>query len=324
MNPKLVVTCALLSAAIAAAISFAFAVVSAPDPRSRASETGANAGSSSDLRARLDAVNEQLDRLQGRIDVLSSPLATPTSPRTELEPAPTSEVSPCDAHCVALRQQLDAISHRLEALENHIRFGAGLPEAKAAVPDGKRSWGPEQATGSPDSQNGSDQSSAWASLTEDDQDEWLVLSYEREVSATGIKVYENYKPGALSRVTIFTADGSEVEVWRGQDPTSADQQSGVSSIDFSGRYWTDRVKIYLDSRRVKGWNEIDAVALIDDSGRTLWATGAEASSTYASHSQTAKVTWRSSTNVDMMQKSGVLELFKSTPVKKPTSDGSQR
>jgi hypothetical protein len=317
MNPKLAVTCALLSAAIAAAISFAFALVSAPDPRSRAPETGGSATSSSDLRARLDAVSEQLDRLQARIDVVSAPLATPASPRTELDPAPASDVSVCDAHCVALRQQLDAISHRLEALENHIRFGAGLPEVKAAGQEGKRSWGPEQATGAPDSSAG-DQSTAWASLSEDDQDEWLVLSYERQVPATGIKVYENYKPGALSRVTIFTADGSEVEVWRGQDPTSADQEGGISSINFSGRYWTDRVKIYLDSRRVKGWNEIDAVALIDDAGRTLWATGAEASSTYASHSQTAKViTFRSGTSAESQR--GVLQLFKSTPLEKELS-----
>jgi hypothetical protein len=285
----------LLSAAVAAAMSFAFALVSAPEPRSsQATEANELAAPDRDLLARLDALSERLDRLETRSDVLSTPLSSPSSPRTELDatpPAPSEEPT-CDAHCVVIRQQIDAVTRRLEMLENHLRYGGALPEAKAEANQGKRSWGPEQATGAPDSQSGSDQSTAWASATEDDQDEWLVLSYEHEVAATGVKVYETYKPGALSRVTIFTADGSEVEVWRGQDPTSADQAGGVSSISFPGRYWTDRVKLYLNSRGVKGWNEIDAVALIDDGGRTSWAATADASSTYASRSQTASVSFR--------------------------------
>ena len=42
-----------------------------------------------------------------------------------------------------------------------------------------------------------------------------------------------------------------------------------------------RVRIELDSPGVNGWNEIDAVGLLDESGVTHWATSATASSTYA-------------------------------------------
>jgi hypothetical protein len=41
------------------------------------------------------------------------------------------------------------------------------------------------------------------------------------------------------------------------------------------------VKIYLASKDVPGWNEIDAVGLRDASQRTQWAVAAKASSTYA-------------------------------------------
>jgi len=40
-------------------------------------------------------------------------------------------------------------------------------------------------------------------------------------------------------------------------------------------------KIYVDSRGVPGWNEIDAVGLEDKDKQVIWATEATASSTYA-------------------------------------------
>ena len=45
-------------------------------------------------------------------------------------------------------------------------------------------------------------------------------------------------------------------------------------VDFE----TVRVKLYLDTKRVKGWNEIDAVGLLNERGETQWANAAQASS----------------------------------------------
>jgi hypothetical protein len=43
---------------------------------------------------------------------------------------------------------------------------------------------------------------------------------------------------------------------------------------------TSRVKIYLDSPRVSGWNEIDTVGLVDAAGKAQWPVNASASSSY--------------------------------------------
>ena len=43
---------------------------------------------------------------------------------------------------------------------------------------------------------------------------------------------------------------------------------------------TRRVKIYLDSPNFPGWNEIDAVGLIDVRGKRQWAERARSSSSY--------------------------------------------
>jgi hypothetical protein len=47
------------------------------------------------------------------------------------------------------------------------------------------------------------------------------------------------------------------------------------------KFKTKRVKVYIDSPSVAGWNEIDAVGLRDADGKTHWAAKAEASTTFA-------------------------------------------
>ena len=56
---------------------------------------------------------------------------------------------------------------------------------------------------------------------------------------------------------------------------------GLSEIPIRTNFKTNRVKIYLDSPSVPGWNEIDAVGLRDKAKKTHWAVAADASTTYA-------------------------------------------
>jgi hypothetical protein len=151
----------------------------------------------------------------------------------------------------------------------------------ASVQRAKRNWGPEQATGEPDTDAAGDIVTAWASASQDGQEEWLMTEYENFVTPTAVLVHETYNPGALFRVTVFKPDGEEVEVWKGADPTPTESGLGVSEIPVKVNFKTNRVKIYLDSPSVPGWNEIDAVGLRDKAKTTQWAVAAEASSTYA-------------------------------------------
>jgi hypothetical protein len=45
----------------------------------------------------------------------------------------------------------------------------------------------------------------------------------------------------------------------------------------------DAVIVYLDTTRVRGWNEIDAIEVVGRDGQRHWAASASASSTYAEH-----------------------------------------
>ena len=145
----------------------------------------------------------------------------------------------------------------------------------------KRPWGPEQATGEPDTNMAGDIVTAWASQSQDDQDEWLTLEYGDPITPTAVLVYETFNPGAVTRVTAFKLDGQEVELWKGQDPTTPDMEIGVSEIPVKVDFKTARVKLYVESTKVPGWNEIDAVGLRDKDKKLHWAVAADASSTYA-------------------------------------------
>jgi hypothetical protein len=151
-----------------------------------------------------------------------------------------------------------------------------------ATPKVKRQWGPEQVIGPPDTfPMAGDIVTAWASLTEDGQDEWLLLEYAEPVQPSAVLVYETYNPGALGRVTAFKLDGEEVEVWKGKDPTPVGKANGLSVIPVKVNFKTNRIKLYINSKDVPGWNEIDAVGLRDVKGKTHWVTAADASTTYA-------------------------------------------
>lgn len=159
-------------------------------------------------------------------------------------------------------------------------FETVLSAIDVAEAPAKRAWGPEQVTGPPDTPGAGDIQTAWASATEDGQDEWLELEYAEVIEPAVIIVHETYNPGALYRVTAFTAGGMQGELWTGKDPTPVGADRGVSQIKVEPILKTNRIRIYLKSKDVPGWNEIDAVGIKDTAGKTHWAVKATASSTY--------------------------------------------
>jgi hypothetical protein len=156
------------------------------------------------------------------------------------------------------------------------------PAASSHSPDGRlldRSWGPEQVVGQANTHNAGDISTAWASRQPDGGEEWLHVNYDRPVDISEVRVRETYNPGAIAKITAFLPTGQEVTIWEGTEPVGeAPVDSAFSPLT---RVQANSVKIYMDTRRVPGWNEIDAVELIGSDGTRQWANSATASSTYA-------------------------------------------
>lgn len=156
------------------------------------------------------------------------------------------------------------------------------PPASSHGPTGQlldRSWGPEQVVGPANTHQAGDISTAWASRRPDEGEEWLHVNYEQLVDIWEVRVRETYNPGAITKVTALLPNGQEVTIWEGTAPAA--QAPIETAFTPSTRVQANSVKIYMDTRRVPGWNEIDAVELIGADGTRQWATSVMASSTYA-------------------------------------------
>ena len=144
----------------------------------------------------------------------------------------------------------------------------------------RRGWDTDQLLGPPNTERYGDIRTAWASKTQDDQDEWLVLEYARAVTPKSVEIYETYNPGAVTKVTVFDERGVEKVAWTGVDPTPQGSPGGVSTIPLKTQAKTRRIKVYLASAAVPGWNEIDAVGLRHGKRGVQWAERAYSSSAY--------------------------------------------
>jgi hypothetical protein len=175
-----------------------------------------------------------------------------------------------------------ATAHPGWAKQQDHATAAGLLALAQAGAELKRPWGPEQATGAPDTPEPGDFQTAWASHTPDGQDEWLQLDYAQKIQAVAILVYESHNPGAVTQITVSQPGNQHQFAWKAKDPTPVGNPSGVSvfpvpqQVDFT----VTRVRLEIASTQVPGWNEIDAVGILDIHGKTHWATKATASSFY--------------------------------------------
>jgi hypothetical protein len=144
-------------------------------------------------------------------------------------------------------------------------------------------WSVEQATGPPNTTGPGDIRTAWASASPDSQQEWLLLEYESAVTPIAIHVHETYNPGAVVKVTHVPHFGLERALWEGTDPTQPSAGTGMSVLPVTAGIKTGRIKIYIDSPAVAGWNEIDAVGLeykVGSGTEIVWAKRAKASTSY--------------------------------------------
>ncbi len=88
------------------------------------------------------------------------------------------------------------------------------------TPQPKRPWGPEQATGAPDTPNAGDLQTAWASLLPDAGLEWLQVGFQKSVAIAEVRIRETFNPGAVCKVVALDEKDREQILWEGQDATS--------------------------------------------------------------------------------------------------------
>lgn len=104
---------------------------------------------------------------------------------------------------------------------------------------------------------------AWASESPDDQREFLVLGFTTPQTVKTIEIYETYNPGAVDSVFLRVSGTSNwKKVYSRPVVTDLPAESRIFTILLQETpFFTDAIRIAVNSPSVEGWNEIDAVAI---------------------------------------------------------------
>lgn len=153
---------------------------------------------------------------------------------------------------------------QLQALPPVRRFRFELSNIASSEYRTSGDYSASRATGAPDVTRSGDSLKAWASRLADSGPEWLERTYSNAVVATAVRVRQVFNPGAIQRIELLEAAGSSSTVFSGVDTNLYPSgQIAWFVVNFAPTAQpVKRVRLSLDSARVKGWNEIDAVQLV--------------------------------------------------------------
>lgn len=147
---------------------------------------------------------------------------------------------------------------------NAASFTQWAIDAKASSQYGSNSWSALQMTGAPNTypQHG-DKDTAWAPSYANSGMEWVELTYPEAVVVERVDIYETYNPGAITKVELIDASGTSHLVWQGKAAALTPAQARVFQVqNHTTRIPSNKVRITLETDKVSGWNEIDAVGLL--------------------------------------------------------------
>ena len=124
------------------------------------------------------------------------------------------------------------------------------------------SWSAQQALGAPNVfPRSGDIEAAWASREPDSSTEFIELGFAQPQRASALEIYETFNPGAITRVELITERGERIVV-----PRRELRWNGGAAVSSFGTSCTQEpivaARLVVDSGKVAGWNEVDAVGLL--------------------------------------------------------------
>lgn len=142
-------------------------------------------------------------------------------------------------------------------------YGQWAATARASSEYRASDYSAARATGAPDVPRYGDSPLAWASRQADAGEEWLELTFTNAVRASAVRVRQAFNPGAIIRIDLINPAGGTTTVYNGIDTNRYTNQLSWFIAKFPATAEpVARLRLTLDSARVKGWNEIDAVQLV--------------------------------------------------------------
>lgn len=104
---------------------------------------------------------------------------------------------------------------------------------------------------------------AWQPLIQDNelQEEFLIVSFDTLMPISQIAIVQNYGQGCITQVEVFDEYNNLRPIWTNNAPPSNDMGKTLNLTFPLTKYKVRSVKIMLNTARVRGWNQIDAIGI---------------------------------------------------------------
>lgn len=121
----------------------------------------------------------------------------------------------------------------------------------------------EQLLGKPDKLPAYGQSPcAWSPATQNNpQGEWVKVAFEEPMFIEQVAVAENYNPGAITHVYVYDVSDTEKLLYKNINVGPITAKGRIFSIEAKSDFPVKAVKIVLNTSKVPGFNQIDAIAI---------------------------------------------------------------
>lgn len=120
-----------------------------------------------------------------------------------------------------------------------------------------------QALGKPDKLPAPGESpSAWSPATkENPQGEWIKVGFARPMQIAQVIVGENYNPGAVTHIYVYDVNDKEYLIYKNVNVGPLSVPARMFSIFANTNYLVKAVKLELNTAKVPGFNQIDAIGI---------------------------------------------------------------
>jgi outer membrane protein OmpA-like peptidoglycan-associated protein len=150
------------------------------------------------------------------------------------------------------------------AQAQHVQWAARLVAASSQKADGKDPFAPSQVLGPPNALPlGQISNDAWIPRKEG-PNEFIEVRFARSVAAQQITVVENFNPGSITKIELVDTKGVHHEVYSNDKPGPLPEAFRTLEVKFpAAEYRTLGVKVFMNTAKVEGVNQIDAIGIAD-------------------------------------------------------------
>jgi outer membrane protein OmpA-like peptidoglycan-associated protein len=151
-----------------------------------------------------------------------------------------------------------------EAQAQHVQWAARLVAVSSQKSEGKEPFSPSQVLSTPNALPlGQISNDAWIPRKEG-PNEFIEVRFARSVAAQQVTIVENFNPGAITKVELVDTKGVHHEVYTNEKPGPLPEAYRTLEVKFpAAEYRTLGVKVYMNTAKVEGVNQIDAIGIAD-------------------------------------------------------------